>query len=467
MQPVVETLSGLERRVDLAVSVADVEKEVQAQLKRVARTAKVPGFRPGKAPLAMLERSHGPGIRYDVINSQVGRAFEQAVDGAKLRVAGAPNLEPKTEGVGEDTLAFTATFEVYPEVAVPDLSALAVTRYETAVTDAEVQQTLDVLRKQRATFEAREGRASQDGDRVTLDFAGTIDGVPFEGGKAEDFPFVLGQGRMLPEFEEAARGLKAGESKVFPLKFPDDYQGKEVAGKTAEFTITVKEVAEGVLPELNAEFAKSLGQAEGDVEKLKADIRSNIEREVKVRSQGRTKSRCCCDVEKLKADIRSNIEREVKVRSQGRTKSSVMDALVEAGKFDVPKSLIDNDVQGRIAAAREELKQRGVPNAESVPIPAEAFSTESERRVRLGLLVSELVKQAQLQAKPEQVRARIEEFAENYEQPAQVVSYYLADRQRRAEIEAIVLEDNVVAHVLDKAKVTDEKVPFDQLMGMA
>jgi len=402
MQPVVETLSGLERRVDLAVSVADVEKEVQAQLKRVARTAKVPGFRPGKAPLAMLERSHGPSIRYDVINSQVGRAFEQAIDGAKLRVAGAPNLEPKTEGV----------------------------------TDAEVQQTLDVLRKQRATFEAREGRASQDGDRVTLDFAGTIDGVPFEGGKAEDFPFVLGQGRMLPEFEEAARGLKAGETKVFELKFPDDYQGVEVAGKTAEFTITVKEVAEGVLPELNSEFAQSLGQAEGDVEKLKADIRSNI-------------------------------EREVKVRSAGRTKSSVMDALVEAAKFDVPKSLVDNDVQGRVAAAREELKQRGIPNAESVPIPAEAFSTESERRVRLGLLVSELVKQAQLQAKPEQVRARIEEFAENYEQPAQVVSYYLADRQRRAEIEAIVLEDNVVAHVLEKAKVTDEKVPFDQLMGMA
>ena len=187
MQPVVETLSGLERRVDLAVSVAEVEKEVQAQLKRVGRTAKVAGFRPGKAPLAMLERSHGPGIRYDVINSLVGRAFEQAVDGAKLRVAGSPTLTPKTEGVADDTLAFTATFEVYPEVTVPDLSALAVTRYDTPVTDAEVNQTLDVLRKQRAKFETREGRASQDGDRVVLDFAGTIDGVPFEGGKAEDF----------------------------------------------------------------------------------------------------------------------------------------------------------------------------------------------------------------------------------------------------------------------------------------
>ncbi|WP_459614334.1 trigger factor [Bordetella sp. 2513F-2] len=436
MQPVVETLSGLERRIDLAVSVADVEKEVQAQLKRVARTAKVPGFRPGKAPLAMLERSHGPGIRYDVINTQVGRAFEQAIDSAKLRVAGMPSLEPKTENVPEGTLAFSATFEVYPEVAVPDLAALSVTRYATDVTDAEVEQTIDVLRKQRATYEPRADRAAQDGDRVVLDFAGTIDGVPFEGGKAEDFPFVLGQGRMLPEFEEAARGLKAGDTKVFPLSFPDDYQGREVAGKTAEFTITVKEVAEGVLPVVDGEFAKSLGQAEGDVDKLRADIRANI-------------------------------EREVKNRLQARTKSSVMDALVEAGKFDVPKALVESDVQNRVAAAREELKQRGVPNADSVPMPNEVFAAESERRVRLGLLVSELVKQAQLQAKPEQVRARIEEFAENYEQPAQVVSYYLSDRQRRAEIEAIVLEDNVVAHVLGQAKVTEEKVPFDQLMGMA
>ncbi|ALM82292.1 trigger factor [Bordetella sp. N] len=436
MQPVVETLSGLERRVDLSVPLADVEKEVQAQLKRVARTAKVPGFRPGKAPLAMLERSHGPGIRYDVINSLVGRAFEQAVDGAKLRIAGSPKLEPKTEGVADDTLAFSATFEVYPEVALPDLAALGVTRYESPVGDAEVDRTLDVLRKQRATYEAREGRAAQDGDRVTLDFAGTIDGVPFEGGKAEDFPFVLGQGRMLPEFEAAATGLKAGETKVFPLAFPADYQGVEVAGKTAEFTITVKEVAEAVLPVVDGEFAKSLGQAEGDVEKLKADIRGNV-------------------------------EREAKVRVQGRTKTSVMDALVEAAKFDVPKALVDSDIETRVAAAREELKQRGIPNAESVPIPPEAFSTESERRVRLGLLVSELVKQNNLQAKPEQVRTRIEEFAQNYEEPAQVVSYYLADRQRRAEIEAIVVEDNVVAFVLEKAKVSDEQLPFDQLMGMA
>jgi trigger factor len=436
MQPVVEILSGLERRVDLVVSVADIEKEVQTQLKRVARTAKVQGFRPGKAPMAMIERSHGPGIRYDVINGEVGKSLDKVIAEAKLRVAGVPNLEPKTEGTEEGALAFSATFEVYPDVTAPDLSTLHVKRAQVEVGDAEVDRTIDILRKQRATYEARDGRAAQDDDRVTLDFAGTIDAVPFDGGSAEKFPFVLGQGRMLPEFETAVRGMKAGEKKTFPLTFPADYNGKEVAGKTAEFAITVTEVAEPLLPEVNAEFAKSLGQAEGDVAKLRADVRANI-------------------------------QREIKSRAQARTKGSVMDALIAACDFPVPKALVDNDAQGRVAAAREDLKQRGLPNADSVPIPIEAFTAESERRVRLGLLVSELVNSADLQAKPEQVRARIEEFAQNYEQPAQVVAYYLADRQRRAEIEAIVLEDNVVDHVLAKAQVTDENVAFDELMGTA
>ncbi|HEU0230959.1 MAG TPA: trigger factor [Burkholderiaceae bacterium] len=436
MQPVVETLSGLERRVDLVVPLAEVEKQVQAQLKRVARTAKVQGFRPGKAPLAMIERSHGPGIRYDVINTEVGRALDKAIQDANLRVAGTPNLEPKTEGVEEGIMAFSATFEVYPEITAPDIAALKVTRANVEVSDADVQHTIDILRKQRANYEAREGRAAQDGDRVTLDFAGTIDGVPFDGGKAEKFPFVLGQGRMLPEFEAAVQGMKAGENKTFPLEFPADYGGKEVAGKKAEFAITVTEVAEAVLPAVDAEFAKSLGQAEGDVDKLLAEVRGNV-------------------------------DREVKARAQARTKGSVMDALVGACSFDVPKALVQSDTESRIAAAREDLKQRGVPNAESVPIPEDMFKAESERRVKLGLLVSELVDKADLKAKPEQVRTRIEDFAKSYEQPAQVVAYYLSDRQRRAEIEAIVLEDNVVDYVLSKAQVTDEQVAFDELMGTA
>lgn len=433
MLPVVEKLSGLERRVDLAVSVADIEKEVQTQLKRVARTAKVQGFRPGKAPIAVIERSHGPSVRYDVINSEIGKSLDKVIEESKLRIAGSPSLEPKTEGVDEGVMAFSATFEVYPEVELPDLGALKVTRSQVDVGDAEVQKTIDILRKQRTIFKATD-RAAQSGDRVTLDFVGTIDGVAFEGGSAEKFGFVLGEGRMLPEFEAATTGMKAGESKTFPLEFPAEYGSAAVAGKTAEFKVTVTEVAEPELPVVDADFAKSLGQTEGNVDALLADIRGNI-------------------------------EREALARAKGRTKASVMDALAAACTFDVPKALVDDEVVRRTAAAREELKNRGLPNADSIPIPEDTFKAEAERRVRLGLLVAELVKSSDLQPKPEQVRTRIEEFAQSYEQPAQVVTYYLSDRQRRAEIESLVLEDNVVDHVLSAAQVTDEKAEFDTLMG--
>ena len=436
MQPEVETLSGLERRIEVSVSMADVEKQVGEELKRVARTAKVAGFRPGKVPMSMLERSHGPGVRYDVINQQVGQALETALESTGLRVAGQPRLEPKSEGVPEGTLAFLATFEVYPDVQLPDIASLEVKRTACEVGDDAIDKTVQILREQRAEFVAQEGRAAQDGDQVKVDFVGKIDGVAFEGGSAEDFVFPVGKGRMLAEFENAVRGLKAGDTKTFPLTFPEDYQGKEVAGKTAEFFVTVKEVQRADLPEINSEFAKLLGQPEGDVEKLMADIRQNI-------------------------------EREVKARVSGRTKASVMEALVGAAGFDVPKALVDVEIESRIKAAREELKQRGMPNVDDLPIPPETFSEEAIRRVKLGLMIAELIDKASLQAKPEQVRAKIESFAQNYEQPAQVVSYYLSDRQRRAEIEAIVMEDNVVEHVMATAKVSEDPISFDEIMGTA
>lgn len=433
MQPEVEILSGLERRIDVAISTADVEKEVQAQLKRVARTAKIQGFRPGKAPLSIVERSHGPSIRYDAINNELGKALDSAIENSGLRIAGVPSITPK-EDAAEDQMVFSATFEVYPEITLPELDTLEVTRSDVTVGDAEVERTLDILRKQRANYEARDGREAQNDDRVTLDFKGEIDGVAFDGGTAEGFSFVLGQGRMLPEFEEATLGMKAGEEKEFPLEFPEDYGGTEVAGKTAQFTIKVTEVAEPVLPELNDDFAKELGQEEGNIESLLADVRANI-------------------------------EREAKARVNARTKASVMDALLAASSFDVPKALVQSEIQNRIAAARQELKQRGLPNADDMPIPEDVFQDEAERRVRLGLLLSALVESAELSATPEQVRARIEEFAQNYEQPEEVISFYLSDAQRRAEIEAIVLEDNVVAHIVSQAKVIDEDVDFEQLMG--
>jgi trigger factor len=434
MQSVVETLSGLERRVELSVAMAQIEQAVQAELKRVSRTAKVAGFRPGKVPVSMLERTHGPGIRYDVINQQVSDKLQETIAAAQLRIAGTPKLEPKADSASDELMTFLATFEVYPVVEVPDISALEVSRIVTSVGDTEFRRTVDILRKQRANYVARDGRAAVDQDKVTLDFLGKIDGVPFEGGQADDFSFVLGEGRMLPEFEEAARGMKAGDVKVFPVHFPEDYAGKDVAGKKAEFTSTVKEVAEPVLPEFDAEFAKTLGEPDGNIDKLAADIRGNI-------------------------------DRESKARTAARTKTSVMDALAQAASFEVPKALVDSEVQDRIAAARESLKERGFPNADKMPIPEEEFVAEAERRVKLGLLVSELIAKEQLQAKPEQVRARIEEFAASYEQPAQVVSYYLTDRARRAEVEGIVLEDNVVQFVLGKAKVTEQEVPFEDIMG--
>jgi len=434
MQPVVETLEGLERRIEVSVALAEVEQEVKKELIKTAKTAKSAGFRPGKVPMSMLERSHGPGIRYDVINQKVGQALEESLEQTGLKVAGSPSLEPKQEGVPEGTLAFFATFEIYPEIELPDVSALEVKRSVCAVSDAEVEKTLNILREQRAEYVAEEGREASDNDQVKIDFLGKIDGVAFEGGSAEDFAFVIGKGRMLPEFEAAVRGMKAGQEKTFPLSFPADYGGQEVAGKTADFTITVKEVARPELPVVDEAFATSLGQAEGSVEKLMADIRQNL-------------------------------EREVEARASSRTKGSVMDALLAAATFDVPKALVNSEAESRVQAAREELKQRGLPNAETVPIPPETFTDEAQRRVKLGLMIGELIRQLGLQAKPDQVKEKIEKFAQNYEQPAQVVSYYLSDRQRRAEIESIVLEDNVVDHVLANAKVTDDAVVFEELMG--
>ncbi|HZJ97799.1 MAG TPA: trigger factor, partial [Oligella sp.] len=298
------------------------------------------------------------------------------------------------------------------------------------------EDTLSILREQRADYQAEEGRVAQEGDRLLVDFVGKIDGEEFAGGKAEDFNFVLGRGMMLPEFEEAAQGLKAGEEKTFELNFPEDYQGQEVAGKTAEFTITVKEVAVPVLPEVDAEFAKSLGQEEGDVEKLREEILSNI-------------------------------KREGENRLMQRTKGAVLDVLVNAADFEVPTALVNNEIQERINGLRQEFASQGMQDFDFSQIPTETFKPEAERRVRLGLLVAEIVEKEKLQATPEQVRARIEEFAQNYEKPEEVVAHYLGDAQQRAGLEALVLEDNMINFILSQGKVTEETVPFKELMGQA
>ncbi|QTN25403.1 trigger factor [Rhizobacter sp. AJA081-3] len=429
----VETLEKLERRITLTLAATTIQSEVESRLKRLARTVKADGFRPGKVPMSVVAQRYGYSVHYEVMNDKVGQVFNEAVNEAKLRVAGSPKITEK-EGAPEGQVAFDATFEVYPEVKLGDIGTAEVERVSTEVTEAAIDKTLDILRKQRRTFQQRaaaEGAA--EGDRVTIDFEGKIDGVPFEGGKAEAFQFIIGEGQMLEQFDAAVRGMKAGESKTFPLQFPADYHGKDVAGKEADFLVTLKKIEAQHLPEVNEALAKSLGIKDGTVEALRADIKRNL-------------------------------EREVKFRVLARNKASVMDALIKVAELDVPKALVTGEVERMTESARADLKKRGIKDADSAPIPAEIFQPQAERRVRLGLVVGELVRANNLQAKPDQLQAHIEEMAQSYERPAEVVRWYLGDRQRMAEVEAVVIENNVAEFVLAKAKVTDKVVPFDELM---
>jgi len=434
MAVTVETLEKLERRITLTLAADTINNEVQSRLKRLSRTVKADGFRPGKVPISVVAQRYGYSVQYEVMNDKVGQAFQQATNEAKLRVAGAPRISEK-EGAAEGQIAFDATFEVYPEVKFGDIATAEVEKVTTEVTDAAIDKTIDILRKQRRTFAQRPGtEGAQEGDRITIDFEGKIDGVPFEGGKAENFQFLIGEGQMLETFDKAVRGMKTGESKTFPLAFPADYHGKDVAGKEADFLVTVKRIEAQNLPEVNEAFATSLGIKEGAVEGLRADVKKNL-------------------------------EREVKFRVLSRNKAAVMDALVKIAELDVPNALIQQEADRMIADARADLKKRGVKDAESAPIPAEIFQPQAERRVRLGLVVAELVRSNNLNAKPEQLQAHIEEMAQSYEKPTEVVRWYLGDRQRMAEVEAVVIENNVADFVLSKAKVTEKALPFDELMS--
>jgi len=430
----VETLDKLERRITLTLPASSIASEVESRLRRLSRTVRADGFRPGKVPMSVVAQRYGYSVHNEVLNDKVGQVFKEAVDEAKLRVAGAPRITEKAEAP-EGEVAFDATFEVYPEVKLGDLTQSEVERATTSVTDAAVDKTIDILRKQRRTFQQRPAaEGATEGDRVTIDFAGSIDGTPFDGGKAEGFQFVIGEGQMLPQFDSAVRGMKAGESKTFPLQFPADYQGKDVAGKEADFTVTVKKIEAQHLPAVDEAFAKSLGIGGGTVDALRGDVRKNL-------------------------------EREVKFRVQARNKASVMDALVKSAELEVPKSLVAGETERMVEQMRADLKKRGLKDAETAPIPAEMFQAQAERRVRLGLIVAELVRSQSLQAKPEQLQAHIEELSQSYEKPSEVMRWYLSDRNRMAEVEAMVVENNVTAYVLERAKPVDKEVPFDELMA--
>jgi len=434
MAVTVETLEKLERKITLSLPLDVITKEVDVRLKRVARQVKIDGFRPGKVPMNIVAQRYGYSTQFEVMNDKVGEAFAVATNEAKLRVAGQPRITEK-EGAPEGQMQFDAIFEVYPEVKFADMGSVEVETVSAEVTDAAIDKTIDILRKQRRTFAQRglDGAAA-DGDRVTIDFEGKIDGEPFQGGKAEDFQFLLGEGQMLKEFEDAVRGMKSGESKTFPLSFPADYHGKEVAGKQSDFLVTLKKVEAAHLPEVTDELAKSLGVAEATVAGLRADIKKNL-------------------------------EREVKFRLLGRNKQAALDAVATKAELDLPNASVQAELERMVEGARADLKQRGIKDADKAPIPDDIFRPQAEKRVRMGLVVADLVRANNLQATPEQIKAHIEELASSYEKPADVVRWYYSDMSRLGEVEAIVIENNVTDFILSKAKVNAKAISFDELMG--
>jgi trigger factor len=433
MQTNIETLSKLERRLDMAVPAEQIDREVEQRLRKLSRTVRMDGFRPGKVPLRIVAQQYGPQIRSEVIGDAVQKAFSDVVREQNLKVAGYPRIERKEVGDAKQ-LAFSATFEIYPEIKLGDLSAVRIQRPAHPVDDADVERTIEILRKQRVTWASVE-RASQTGDRVTVDFVGRIEGNEFPGGKGSGVVVILGEGRMLPEFEAGLASVRAGEQKTFPVNFPADYAGKEVAGKTAAFEVGVKKVEEPKVPELGPDLAKSLGVADGDVAKMREEVRSNVELEVKKR-----------------------VESEVKQK--------VMQALVDSTTLDLPKSLVEIEVQRMVQQTRAELESRGV-RLEKLPVDPQALEERARRRVALGLVVGELVREQSLGAKPEQVRALVTEHAQTYEQPFEVVKWVYSDPQRLSEFEGLAVEANVVKWVLERAKVEDQAISFEALMGAA
>ena len=423
--------NALERRIDMSVPLAAIDQDVEQRLRHLARTIKMAGFRPGKVPFKLVAQQYGPQARSEAIGAAVDKAFGEKVREQKLRVAGYPRIEPKN---GEDKalIEFSAVFEIYPEIKLAEVNGSQIEKPVLTVTDAEIDKTIEVLRKQRTSF-VDAGRAAATGDRVVIDFSGQRNGEIFPGGQGSDFALQLGGGQMLADFEAAVSGMSAGETKNFDLTFPADYHSKDLAAQTVQFGVTVKQVGVPHLPELDAEFAKSLGITDGDLVKMREEVKDNL-------------------------------EREVKKRLQARVKVQVMDALLAVNPILAPKSLIDVEARQMAEAALRNLESRGM-TAKNVPVEPAWFTEQATRRVSLGLLLAELVKEKQLVARPEQLRAVIDDFAATYEDPAEVVRWYYSQPQRMSDAEALVIENNVVDWVLANAKVVDKPIAFDELMG--
>ncbi|MBU6460152.1 MAG: trigger factor [Proteobacteria bacterium] len=432
MSSTLETISQLEKRMNLSVPLDRIDQEVSNRLKRLSRTVKVHGFRPGKAPMNIVERQYAGQIRSEVIGDSIQQSLAEALRDLKVKIAGVPKIETKPFGEGVSDLEFSATFEVYPEIVLKDLGELVLERPVYKITDSDVDRTIDVLRRQRATYSPVD-RESRNGDQVTISFKGTIDNVAFPGGEAENVTIRLGEGRMLPAFERSILGLKAGNETTFDLTFPDDYHGRDVAGKEAHFTVLIGSVAEEILPELNAEFIEAFGLEEKTIEALRKEVLANMTREVRRRLM--------------------NLSRK-----------AVADALYEANPIDIPGSLIEIEVTHAMEQAWKEFESRGLKRSD-VPLQREYFVEQATRRVALGLLFSHLVESENLYANDEQVRSRVEEYAASYEDPEEVIQHYYNNKEKLAEISDVVSEENAVEHILSRAKVTEKQVSFEDLMG--
>ncbi|OYD24899.1 trigger factor [Oceanimonas baumannii] len=430
MQVSVETTQGLERRLTITVPAEQVSGEVNSRLRQLAKTRRIDGFRPGKAPLAVIKKMFGPSVEADVAGELMQRNFFEAVMSEKLNPAGMPAMEPAPIKSGED-FTFTATFEVYPEVEVKGLDAVAVEKPQAEVTDADLDKMIDTLRKQHADWTEAD-RAAEDGDRVTMNFVGSVDGEEFEGGKADDFVLVLGSGRMIPGFEDGLLGKKAGEEFTIEVSFPEEYHAENLKGKPASFAITLTKVEAQQLPELTEEFVKRFGIADGTVDGLKAEVRKNMEREL---------------AQALKASV----------------KEQVIDGLLEQNAIDVPQSLINGEVD---TLRKQALQRFGGLDAKNAPeLPAELFKDQAERRVRVGLVLGELIKTNEIKADDAKVQEIITSMASAYEDPSEVVAYYNDNPQLLENVRSLAVEDQAIEFVLSQAKVTDKQVSFDEVMN--
>lgn len=430
MQVSVESTSALERRLTIGVPAERIESEVNKRLEQTARRAKIPGFRPGKVPMSVIRQRYEDAARQEALGDVIQATFYEAVVEQKLKPAGAPSVEPKVFEKGKD-LEYTATFEIYPEFEVTGLESIAVERLQAEVTDADVDNMLEILRKQNTRYEQVEREARND-DQLNIDFVGKIDGEAFAGGSAKGTLLVLGSGRMIPGFEEGLLGAKAGDERVLSLVFPEDYQNLDLAGKAAEFAVTVNSVAEAKLPELNAEFFALFGINESTLEAFRAEVRKNMERELR---------------QAIKAKI----------------KNQVMDGLLAVNPVEVPKALVESEVN----RLRVQAVQQFGGNIKPEQLPAELFEEQAKRRVVLGLIIAEMVKQFEIKPDEQRVRGLIEEMAAAYQEPEQVISWYYKNEQQLNEVRSVVLEEQVVDTVLQKANVTDKAVSYEEAVKPA